>query len=393
MQGLRMGNTTVNFVDAARLSGGPLSVTVKPCGPSCNLSCRYCYYLDKSVLYGNRSGIMSGQLLEKLVSDAVAASDGNGICFNWHGGEPLLAGLDFYRKALEIEHRLCGAEGISNSIQTNGTLITAEWAEFFASNGILVGVSVDGPRQVHDAVRRSRGGAPTFDKVMSGIGLLCDHGVEFNTMTAVSRCSEGLGGMIYEFLKTTGTSFFQLMPVYERIPGTDGAEPWSVTPRGFGRFLSDIFDRWVNGDVGKYFVNVFDSTLAGYCGVPPGSCLYGEFCSGGLTVERNGDVYPCDHCVDGSTRLGNLFDDRLGGIRSGRRYLDFQTGKQRGIARACLECKWHPLCHGECPCHRFGATLCEGYRMFYEHSEGKMLGMRELLRQGRPASGICGVKK
>ena len=280
---------TITLADAERMSG-PLAfnLMIKPGGSLCNLDCRYCYYLDKSGLYGGREPRMTEDMLEKLIKNYLGSCDVPEVTFNWHGGEPLIMGLDFYRKAIEFEKKYAEDKIVHNTLQTNGTLLTPQWADFFAENNFLIGISIDGPEHIHDRYRSSKAGEPSFSRVMAGLRTLVYGGVEFNTLTAVSKASEGHGLEIYQFLKSIGSKYMQFLPVVEKIryqkgdngktlksvrptivnPSgeSDGIGTWSISDVGYGRLLCDIFDYWVRHDVGQYFVGMFDATLAGWVG-------------------------------------------------------------------------------------------------------------------------------
>jgi uncharacterized protein len=379
---------TITLNEAVKMTSGPLAfnLMIKPAGSLCNLSCKYCYYLDKSELYGGLQPKMSVELLEKIVCEYIAANDVPEITFNWHGGEPLVMGLDFYRMAVEFQRKYSDGKIIHNTLQTNGTMIDHESAEFFRQHEFLIGISIDGPKHIHDRYRRDRGGRPTFDKVMRGLKILQDVGVEYNTMSAVSKASEGRGLETYQFLKSIGSCYMQFMPVMEMVNGQIG--PWSVSSEGFGRFMCDIFDHWVQNDVGRYFVNMFDATLANHCGLQPGLCIYGETCGGNIVIEHNGDVYPCDHFVKDGYLIGNINKVSLRDMASSREQFRFGLEKRNSLPKKCLHCEFVSLCRGECPKHRFDCTedaetglssLCEGYRMFYKHTAPYMLKMKEQL--------------
>lgn len=377
---------TMTLNDAVRITG-PVSfnIMLKPAGSRCNLACSYCYYLDKADIYGGREPVMTEQMLETLVREYIRANDVPEVTFNWHGGEPLILGMDFYRKALSFEKKYGEGKKINNTIQTNGILLDDAWAHFFRENDFLVGISIDGPREIHDRYRKDRGGAPTFDKVMRGIGLLRDTGVEFNTMSTVNKASEGKGLEVYRFLKSLGTRFFQFMPVVEHVkdgrivdPREEGAEiaPWSVGAEAFGQFLCDIFDEWFRGDVGRYFVGQFDAALASWCGVPPGICVFSDTCGGNAVLEHNGDLYPCDHFVYPAYRLGNIAEKSIREMMGSEAQIRFGIGKRTSLPSDCRKCRWLFACHGECPKHRFDRTekgetglnsLCGGYRLFFSH--------------------------
>ena len=377
---------TMTLNDAVRITGlVSFNIMLKPAGSRCNLSCSYCYYLDKADIYGGREPVMTEQMLETLVREYIRANDVPEVTFNWHGGEPLILGMDFYRKALSFEKKYGEGKKINNTIQTNGILLDDAWAHFFRENDFLVGISIDGPREIHDRYRKDRGGAPTFDKVMRGIGLLRDTGVEFNTMSTVNKASEGKGLEVYRFLKSLGTRFFQFMPVVEHVkdgrivdPREEGAEiaPWSVGAEAFGQFLCDIFDEWFRGDVGRYFVGQFDAALASWCGVPPGICVFSDTCGGNAVLEHNGDLYPCDHFVYPAYRLGNIAEKSIREMMGSEAQIRFGIGKRTSLPSDCRKCRWLFACHGECPKHRFDRTekgetglnsLCGGYRLFFSH--------------------------
>ena len=394
-------SNTLTLGDAQKLTGPrAFNIMMKPAGSLCNLGCAYCYYLDKAEIYGGREPRMSLEMLETAVRGYIEANDVPEVTFIWHGGEPMVLGLDFYRKAMEFQQRYAGGKTIRNTLQTNGTLITREWARFFREHGFLLGVSLDGPQDIHDKFRRDKGGAPTFDKVMHGIELLSAEGVPFNTMSTVNAACEGRGLEVYRFLKGIGSRYLQFMPVVEHVlrgprpwivdPDTPGAvlARWSVSDVGFGRFLCDIFDEWVRQDVGACFVNLFDTTLAGWCGVPPGTCAYADTCGDNAILEHNGDLYPCDHFVYPKYRLGNIREHSIDELMDSEKMVQFGLAKRTALPRKCRACEYVQLCHGECPKHRFNRTeagetglnaLCADYRMFYAHSAPYMLKMRELL--------------
>ncbi len=406
---------TISLNDAREFYG-PLSfnLMVKPAGSSCNLDCMYCYYAGKSRLAEGGDGVMSMDVLETLVKEYAAADDMGELTFNWHGGEPLLAGLDFYRKALGFQNKYASGKKVYNTIQTNGTLINDEWADFLAGNDFLVGISIDGPEDIHDRYRRDRGLHPSFERTMAGLQCLKKAGAQFNTMSVISKASEGRGLETYSFLKSVGSRYMQFMPAVERISFSEAGKrpriappydpdavpaPWSVSGLGFGRFMCDIFDWWVKNDVGKYYVGLFDATLAGWCGVMPGICIYGETCGKNPVIERNGDIYPCDHFVYDETLMGNIMSSSLRGIVSSPSQAFFGMEKRDELPEGCLNCRYLHVCNGECPKHRFVTDggrinmLCDGYRLFYSHSEPYMLKMRELLEADLPPAKIMSMQE
>lgn len=398
------------FQDAVKQTG-PVAFTtmLKPAGSACNLDCTYCYYLDKAAQYGGRQAVMSDQLLEEYVRQYIGANALDEVTFCWHGGEPLLLGLDFYRRALDLQRRYADGKRIVNTLQTNGMLVDESWCRFFAENQFLIGLSLDGPQAIHDAMRRTRQAEPTFDRVMQTVAMFRQHGVEFNTLSVVSKLSEGYGGEIYEFFKSIGSHYMQFLPAVEHVidlpggrrpvivdPEREGSRlaPWSVSAKGYGEFLNDVFDRWVVTDVGHYFVQIFDATLAQWCGVQPGLCALCETCGDALVVEHNGDVFSCDHFVYPEHKLGNILETSLAAIYRSRSRIDFGLAKRNGLPAECLRCRYYFACRGECPKHRFEATadggrknvLCEGFKRYFAHTEPYMIYMRDLLAQQAPPS-------
>ena len=405
---------TIGFYDIKkRPNKRSFSILIKPIGSSCNLRCSYCYYLDKASLYNGKESLMEDSLLEKLTREYIESCDDEVISFNWHGGEPLLAGLDFYKKAIELQKKYRGAKTINNTLQTNGTLLTDEWAQFFRDNNFLVGVSIDGPQAIHDAYRCDSRHDKSWRKVVKGIETLYRNNTQYNTLSTINYYSENKGLEVYQFLKKCGTNFMQFLPVYERTirgriasPFESDSQPtsWSVSPQGFGQFLIDIFDYWVKNDVGRFFVQFFDATLANYVGACPQLCAYEELCGQNLIVEHNGDVYICDHFVYQDTNLGNLTRSSLSSlvepILKENRFGDM---KRDALPAECLDCRYLFACRGGCMKHRFNGAhdgklgknaLCEGYKMFFEHSEPYFRYMADELREGRaPANVMTNYKK
>lgn len=378
---------------------------VKPVGSLCNMRCKYCYYLDKATLYDYRQPQMDEALLENYIRANIEGNNSPVIAFAWHGGEPLLAGKEFFRKAVALQQRYAEGRTVENSIQTNGLLVDDEWCAIFRDNNFLVGVSIDGPESIHDAHRVDAGGNPTFARVMKGIERLYRNRVEYNTLTTINIHSEGRGAEVYNFLRQISV-FMQFLPVAELLcdgrvqsPENQGADiaPWSVSAKGFGQFMCDIFDVWVKNDVGRRYVQLFDATLALMVGVQPSVCSLCETCGSGLTVEHNGDVYCCDHFVYPEYKIGNIHTDRLADLAYCDRQFEFGVAKRALLPRECRHCKFYNLCHGECPKHRFICDntgeygknyLCDGYRMFYEHTAADMERMKQLILDGKPASEI-----
>ena len=393
----------------------PLYVMAKPAGACCNLQCAYCYYLEKKHLPGlaRPSSTMSDELLEAYIRQYIESQRMPDISFTWHGGEPLMRPLAFYKRALSLQRYYGRGLHIENSIQTNGTLLNDEWCAFFRENNFLVGISIDGPQQVHDAYRRGRRGQPTFKQVMKGIELLQKHGVEWNAMAVVNRINVEHPVEFYRFFKEIGCQYLQFTPVVERFCKEDGATrlasvndtagcqmaEFSIDGPSWGRFLCGVFDEWVKHDVGEVFVQMFDSTLANWMGVAPGLCTLAAECGHAGVLEANGDVYACDHFVFPAYRLGNIRNHTLVEMMYSPRQQAFGRAKREALPAQCRECTYLFACHGECPRNRFSFTrdgepglnyLCEGYRHFFSHVAPYMDCMKELLLQQRPASDVMG---
>lgn len=342
---------------------------------------------------------MSDELLEEYVAQYIQANSVSQVDFCWHGGEPLIAGIEFYKKALKLQQKYKGEKTINNTLQTNGLLLTDDFCKFFSDNNFLIGLSIDGVEAVHNATRRAVSGEPTFQKVMQGVEKLHRAQTEFNTLSAVSSFSQGRAVETYRFLKSIGSHFMQFLPVVEyRKDGiianpSQGGEraEWSISGVGYGRFLKDVFDEWVVQDVGTYYVQMFDATLAGWCGVQPGICAFCESCGDGLVVEHNGDVYSCDHFVYPEYRLGNIQNDNLKGMFASRAQFAFGVNKRNALPQSCERCQWLHLCHGECPKHRFDDgvnALCEGFQSYFKYTKPYMEYMRQCLESGMPPSNV-----
>lgn len=383
----------------------------KPAGALCNLACKYCYYLEKSKLYTNNPRhVMSDELLERFTRDYIAMQTSPNVLFTWHGGETLMRPISFYKKALELQKKYAGGRNIDNSIQTNGTLITEEWARFFKENHFLVGVSIDGPQDFHDEYRKTRTGKPSFLQVMKGIQWLNRYGVEWNAMAVVNDFNGDYPLDFYHFFKEIGCHYIQFTPVVERYyrhpdgrmlaSPIDGAvaelTDFSVSPEQWGKFLCTLFDEWVRNDVGEYFVQIFDSTLAGWMGVPPSLCSMDETCGHAGVIEFNGDVYACDHYVFPEFKLGNIYQDTLTNMMYSERQMRFGNNKRDLLTRQCRECDFLFACHGECPRNRFAQSrdgedgqnyLCAGYYEYFQHVAPYMDFMKyQLQHEKAPAN-------
>ena len=386
----------------------------KPTGPICNLDCKYCFYLEKENLYPGKHGwAMPEEVLESYIRQYIQAQVAPSITFAWQGGEPTLLGIDFYRKVVAFEHKYADGRRIANAFQTNGVLLNDAWAEFFAENSFLVGLSIDGPRELHDCYRVNKGGKPTFDSVMAGIGFLRKHGVDFNTLTVVNRKNSYHPLEVYRFLREVGSGYMQFIPVVERIaaaPGPDGlhlispswqssaeVSDWSVEPLQFGKFLCAIFDEWVRRDVGEYFVQVFDVALESWYGMPQGLCVFRETCGAALAIEHNGDLYSCDHFVYPENKLGNIMAAPLESLAGSAQQRRFGLSKRTTLPRYCRECEVRFACNGECPKHRFLTTpdgepglnyLCAGYKLFFNHIGPYMEFMATELQNDRAPANV-----
>ncbi len=369
----------------------PLYVMAKPVGAACNLRCKYCYYLEKSKLYPHEHNMMDDEILENFIREYIESQTMPEILFTWHGGEPMLRPVSYYEKVIRLQQKYAGGRKISNSLQTNGTLITDEYAEFYHRNGWLIGVSIDGPKEYHDAYRRQANGGPTFDEVMRGIEILNRHHVEWNAMAVVNRLNGSHPVEFYHFFKKIGCKFIQFTPVVDASRLGELTE-YSVQPKQWGEFLCGLFDEWVRKDVGEYFVQTFEATLANWCGVAPGVCSLARYCGHAGVLEHNGDLYSCDHFVYPEYKLGNIKDQTIMEMMYSDRQLKFGRDKFDTLPRQCKQCKWLFACNGECPKNRLLKTvdgepglnyLCEGYRMYFEHVAPFMDHMRrDILSQG-----------
>ena len=381
-----MKGPSLTLGDAAHLCA-PVSfgTMVKPAGSACNLGCTYCYYLEKAALYGGREPVMSRDLLETYIRQYIEANDADEVSFCWHGGEPLLLGTDFFRTAVNLQQRYACGKTIHNSLQTNGLRVNDEWCRFFRKYDFLVGISLDGPRDIQDGFRKTKSGKPTFDSVMAAVRMFRQFEVEFNTLSVVNSQSEGRGLEIYRFFRDeVGSRYMQFLPAANK------QLPWAVSGQGYGQFLIDIFDEWVKRDVGQYYVQLFDATLAQWCGLNPGLCSVSEVCCDSLTVEHNGDVYPCDHFVYPEYKLGNIRETSLREIYDLPQRFSFSISKRESLPAECRKCKFFFVCHGECPEHRIDGrnVLCDGLKVFFEHVSPAMEAMKDLLSQHRAPAEI-----
>ena len=394
----------------------PLYVMLKPAGSLCNLACKYCYYLEKQKLYPlDKSKVISDELLEEFIKQYIEAQTMPQVLFTWHGGETLMRPISFYKRALELQQRYAHGRQIDNCIQTNGTLLTDEWCEFFKENHFLVGVSIDGPQEFHDEYRRTRLGKPSWRDVMRGIRLLNKHGVEWNALAVINDFNADYPLEFYRFFKEIGCKYIQFTPVVERVvkradgltlaPGLqEGGEvtDFSVSAEQWGRFLCTLYDEWVKQDVGEVFVQLFDATLANWVGAAPGICSMSGKCGHAAVMEFNGDVYSCDHFVYPEYRLGNIRQQTLTSLMYSEKQRAFGRIKTDTLLRQCKECRFQFACHGECPKNRFTKDrygepglnyLCKGYKQFYAHTASDMQAMRSLLERNLPPALIMQRQK
>ena len=389
----------------------PKYVMLKPAGAACNMRCDYCYYLEKKNLYQQqRRQILSEDMLEKFVEQYMNIQTTPSVLFTWHGGEPLMRPITFYQKALELQKKYANGRQIDNAIQTNGTLITDEWARFFRKNNFLVGVSIDGPEEMHNAYRLTQQGKPSWQQVMRGIRTLNRHNVEWNAMATVNNLNADSPEAFYHFFKEINCHFIQFTPVVERLyrhqdgrtlaSPIDGAwaglAPFSVTPKQWGNFLCRLFDEWVREDVGNYFIQMFDSTLAGWMDMEPSVCSLAKTCGHAAVMEANGDIYVCDHYVFPQFKLGNIAEHTLTELMYSAAQNDFGQNKEKLLTTQCRQCDYLFACHGECPRNRFSISadgqkghnyLCQGYYRFFKHVSRYMDYMKyQLQHEQAPAN-------
>ena len=396
----------------------PLYIMTKPVGAICNLACDYCYYQEKSKLYQESpKHIMSDELLEKFIKEYIESQTMPQVLFTWHGGETLMRPLSFYQKAMELQRKYVRGRTIDNCIQTNGTLLNDEWCRFFHDNNWLVGVSIDGPQEFHDEYRKNKQGKPSFMKVMQGINLLNKHRVEWNALAVVNDFNADYPLDFYHFFKEIGCRYIQFTPIVERIFRHDDGRhlaaveegdneklaDFSVTPEQWGNFLCTIFDEWVKNDVGEYFIQLFDATLANWVGEQPGVCSLAKTCGHAGVMEFNGDVYSCDHFVFPQYKLGNIYSKTLVEMMYSDKQQQFGRNKFDSLPSQCKECQYLFACNGECPKNRFCKTasgepglnyLCKGYYQYFDHVAPYMDFMKkELLAERAPANIMEAIRK
>lgn len=400
-------------------------VLVKPRGAICNLDCTYCFFLSKEALYPGSRFRMDDELLDQYVRQLLESHLTERVAIAWQGGEPTLMGLDFFERLMELveRHRRPG-QVIEHTIQTNGTLLDDDWARFFREHGVLVGLSMDGPAEIHDAQRVDKGGQPTHARVLRAARLLRDADVAFNILCTVHALNADRGREVYRYFRDeVGATFIQFIPIVERATPeliTIAEAGWgsrvegrplytqsgalvtsrSVGSEQWGRFLIDVFEEWVRRDVGRVFVQMFDVTLANFVGMPSGLCVHSETCGNALALEHNGDLYSCDHFVEPRHRLGNIQDTHMLDLVASPQQRSFGRDKRDALPRLCLECDVRFACHGGCPKDRFRDDpygepglnyLCAGYKAFFGHVTHPMRHMESLLRTSRPAAEVMRV--
>jgi uncharacterized protein len=413
-----------NSIALHECAGQGIHVVAKPTGPLCNLKCEYCFYLEKQALFGpNEQYRMIDEVLSAFITNYITSQPTPVVEFVWQGGEPTLLGLDFYKRVIDIQKSFSGAKTISNSLQTNGTLLTDEWCTFLKKHNFMVGISLDGPNGIHDYYRRDHKNKGTFDRVMRGLRLLQKHKVEYNVLACVARETAKYPLEVYRFLKNEGVEFIQFSPVVERMPDSSSKKrglrlagpaafhkeekqievmPWSVIPEEYGDFLIAVYEEWVRNDVGKVFVMNFEWALNAWIGNPSPVCIHAKQCGRSVVIEHNGDVYACDHCVYPDYRLGNVKTERLSDMVDQSLRSGFGVSKEKALPRWCRECGVLVACQGGCPKHRFKMThynepglhyLCEGYKKFFLHIRKYLRAMAQLLGNGLPASYIMDAVK
>jgi len=354
-------------------------VFAKPTGPTCNLGCAYCYYLDKTKLFGeDKVYHMPEEILENYIRQHIKACTEPVITFSWHGGEPMRAGLNFYRKAVELQRKYNqSGRKIINGMQTNGTLVNKDWCIFLAEEQFVIGISIDGPEELHDRFRLTKDGNPTFKQVMRGYDKLVLHGIDPEILCVVNAENVKYPLEVYRFFRQLGAPFLTFIPLVEKqTEDPVGVTSKSVSAEAFGEFLCAIFDEWVQNDIGKVKVQIFEEALRTAFNQDHTLCIFKPVCGGVPVVEHNGDFFSCDHFVTKEHYLGNIRDIALADLLDSERQQAFGQAKLNTLPRHCLECEIRDMCNGECPKNRFISTpdgepglnyLCAGYKKFFRH--------------------------
>ncbi len=402
-----------------------LHIMAKPNGPLCNLRCEYCFYTEKEALFPKGENYrMPDDILTAYIEKYIALNNtAPEIPFVWQGGEPTLSGIEFFKKVVGLQGKFAGHKKIKNSLQTNGTTLTDEWCVFLKKHNFMVGISIDGPEEIHNRYRVDRSEGPTFDKVLRGLKLLQKHGVEYNVMACVAKETAYEPLEVYHFLKAEGVEFIQFFPIIERLPDTQARKcglrlagpssldkkeenaqvtDWSVEPEKYGDFLIAVFDEWVRNDVGKVFVMNFEWALNSWVGNPSPVCIFAKQCGNSIILEHNGDMYACDHCVYPQYKLGNILnDDPLKAVEKSLQS-GFGVNKETALPRWCMECEVLAACQGGCPKHRFARTyydepglhyLCSGYKKYFLYIRKYLKIMTQLIENGLPASHVMEAVK
>jgi uncharacterized protein len=401
-----------------------IHIVAKPIGPACNLNCEYCFYLEKQALFSpGEQYRMSDDVLSAFITNYITSQPTPIVEFVWQGGEPTLLGMDFFKRVIELQRPFAKQKTIKNSLQTNGTLFTAEWCQFLKKNNFMVGISLDGPKEIHDRYRRDRKGIGSFDQVMRGLKLLQEHKVEYNVLACVARETAKSPLDVYRFFRAEGVEFIQFTPVVERLsdartglPGLrlagptalgrkdrqGNVTPWSVIPEEYGDFLIDIYEEWVRHDVGTAFVMNFEWVLNAWIGNLSPVCVHARTCGRAVVIEHNGDVFACDHCVYPQYKLGNILSDTLPDMVAKSLRSGFGVSKETALPRWCKECEVLAACQGGCSKHRFETTyndepglqyLCAGYKKFFLHIRKYLRAMATLLEHGLPVSRVMDAIK
>ena len=401
-----------------------IHVVAKPIGPACNLRCEYCFYLEKQALFSpGETWRMPDRVLSAFITGYIASQPTPVVEFVWQGGEPTLLGIDFFRRVVELQKPFAKDKTITNSLQTNGTLITDEWCRFLKLHNFMVGISLDGPKEIHDRYRKDSKGRGAFEKVIRGLRLLQAHHVEYNVLACVARDTSVRPLEVYRFLRNQGVEFIQFTPIVERMPdayssqiglclaGTASLDkeesntevtPWTVIPEEYGDFLIAVFEEWVRNDVGKVFVMNFEWILNAWIGNPSPVCVHAKQCGRALVIEHNGDVYACDHCLYPEYRLGNILSGDLAGMVRKSLESGFGVSKETALPGQCRDCEVLAACRGGCPKHRFAAAyndepglhyLCTGYRKFFLYIRKYLRVMAQLLEEGLPVSRVMDAVK
>ncbi len=394
-------------------------IMAKPVGAKCNLNCTYCYYLEKKNLYRDANiSLMTPSVLENFIKQYIQSQSAPVISFVWQGGEPMLAGLEFFKAAVEYQKYYGAGRRIMNAFQTNGTLINDKWCKFFKQHQFLIGISIDGPEELHDLYRRNHHGDGTWQKVMKGIRLLQDHQVDFNTLTVINNHNANYPLEVYSFLKSIGSSYHQYIPVVEQSAADKSQYPlslvspayegeakiteWSVSPVQYGDFYIQVFDQWVRNDVGSVYVQMFDVMLANWINEPCGLCVFDATCGNASVIEHNGDLYSCDHYVYPENFLGNIHDRSLLEMMFSSKQQRFGAAKRDALPEFCLKCEYLSICNGECPKHRTAVTsqgdkglnhLCQGLKNLFEHVAPYMDFMANELRNKRAPANVMAWAK